>query len=85
MDTAKVVVDPRVSVIVPAYNAANCLERSLNSALAQTFTDLEVVVVDDASKDATTKWHAALHYVIRTSKCCATRTTTAYPRVVIAR
>jgi succinoglycan biosynthesis protein ExoO len=46
-------VTPRVSVIVPAYNAASFLERALNSALAQTMPDLEVIVVDDASKDAT--------------------------------
>src|SRR5215210_8953229 len=46
-------VTPRVSVIVPAYNAAGFLERALNSALAQTMPDLEVIVVDDASKDTT--------------------------------
>jgi len=44
---------PRVSVIVPAYNAAGFLKRALNSALAQTMPDLEVIVVDDASNDAT--------------------------------
>lgn len=44
---------PRVSVIVPAYNAASFLTRALHSALAQTMSDLEVIVVDDASSDAT--------------------------------
>lgn len=44
---------PSVSVIVPAYNVAGYLERALNSALSQTMSDLEVIVVDDASDDGT--------------------------------
>jgi succinoglycan biosynthesis protein ExoO len=46
-------VTPRVSVIVPAFNVAGCLERALNSALDQTIRDLEILVVDDGSSDAT--------------------------------
>lgn len=42
-----------MSVIIPAYNAADYLERALSSALAQTMPNLEVIVVDDASDDAT--------------------------------
>lgn len=44
---------PRVSVVVPAYNAAGYLERALGTVLAQTMPDLEILVVDDASADAT--------------------------------
>lgn len=44
---------PKVSVIVPAYNAAETLEAAVRSALAQTDSDLEVVIVDDASTDST--------------------------------
>ncbi len=44
---------PDVSVIVPAYNAAASLARALESAFAQTHTDFEVILVDDASRDAT--------------------------------
>jgi len=44
---------PRVSILVPAYNRANYLPETLASALAQTFADIEIIVVDDGSTDAT--------------------------------
>ena len=44
---------PRVAVIIPAYNAADTLEETLTSASAQTFRDLEIIVVSDGSTDAT--------------------------------
>lgn len=43
----------RVTVIIPAYNAAATVEKTLLSALAQTHRDLEVFVVDDGSTDQT--------------------------------
>src|SRR5947207_1048297 len=44
---------PRVSILVPAYNAAPFLNRAVRSALHQTMADVEVIVVNDASTDAT--------------------------------
>lgn len=44
---------PRVSIVVPAWNAAAFIEKTLTTVAAQTFPDFEVIVVDDGSKDAT--------------------------------
>ncbi len=45
---------PAVTVLIPAYNAAQFISDSIRSALDQTFRDLEVLVVDDGSEDDTT-------------------------------
>jgi len=44
---------PRVSVVVPAYNHASFIHETITSILAQSLDDLELVVVDDGSTDAT--------------------------------
>ena len=43
----------KVSVIISTYNRAGSLPRAVNSVLAQTFTDFELIIVDDCSTDTT--------------------------------
>ncbi|HIU89320.1 MAG TPA: glycosyltransferase family 2 protein [Candidatus Caccomonas pullistercoris] len=49
-----------VSVIIPAYNAADVLERCVRSVLAQTYARFEVLLVDDGSRDGTPELADAL-------------------------
>ncbi|NET30813.1 MAG: glycosyltransferase family 2 protein [Cyanothece sp. SIO1E1] len=44
---------PRVSVLIPAYNAAALIARTLESVVTQTYCNLEILVVDDGSCDRT--------------------------------
>ncbi len=43
---------PKVSIIVPVYNAESGIQRCVDSILAQEFKDFELILVDDGSKDA---------------------------------
>lgn len=47
---------PKVSVIIPAYNAMTFLPETVESVLNQTFTDFEVIVVNDGSSDNVEQW-----------------------------
>ncbi|MEC8981723.1 MAG: glycosyltransferase [SAR324 cluster bacterium] len=44
---------PQVTVILPSWNRADWLKKSIDSVLEQTFRDFELIVVDDASTDST--------------------------------
>ena len=43
--------NPKISVIVPVYNVEKYLPRCIDSILKQTFTDFELLLIDDGSKD----------------------------------
>jgi len=44
---------PRVSILIPAYNAEGTILQAIDSALAQTLADIEIIVIDDGSTDRT--------------------------------
>ena len=56
----------KVSVIIPVYNGAATIGRALASVFAQTFTDYEIVVVNDGSTDDTASVLAGYGDKIRT-------------------
>lgn len=51
--SAAAVESKQVSVIIPTYNRCQLLKRAIQSVLTQTYQDIEVIVVDDASTDET--------------------------------
>jgi glycosyltransferase involved in cell wall biosynthesis len=50
-----VVAHPKVTAVIPAYNMAAYIERALISALGQTYSNLEILVIDDGSDDETAR------------------------------
>ena len=46
-------VHPLLTIVIPAYNAQRFIDRSINSVLNNTFTDYELILIDDGSHDGT--------------------------------
>lgn len=61
--------DSLVSIIIPTYNCRQWLREAIDSALSQTYTHCEVIVVDDGSTDGTGGWVQA-HYGERVRYHC---------------
>lgn len=53
MKKAGIFVIPKISVIVPTYNAETTIENCIKSILAQSFLDFELIIIDDGSTDTT--------------------------------
>ncbi|MDM9381601.1 glycosyltransferase [Chlorogloeopsis sp. ULAP01] len=51
---------PKVTVVIPAYNAMAFLPETLESVLRQTFTDFEILIVNDGSTDNILEWASEL-------------------------
>ena len=58
-----------ISVIVPAYNVENYLERCIKSLQDQTYSDIEILIIDDGSTDQTDRIRKKLAAKDKRIKC----------------
>ena len=59
--------NPKVSIVIPVFNGSNYMQEAIDSALAQTYTNIEVIVVNDGSNDNGATDNIAIKYGDRIS------------------
>ena len=66
------IIMPRVSVIMPTYNCSRFIDKAIQSIFLQTYTDFEIIVVDDGSTDDTShlleKWDKLIVYLYQANR-----------------
>lgn len=55
--------NPKLSIIIPAYNAEKTIKRCIQSVLDNAFSDYEIIIIDDGSKDDTARLVMELSYL----------------------
>ena len=53
---------PKVTIIIPVYNGSNYVAQAIDAALAQTYNNCEIIVVNDGSRDDGASEAIALSY-----------------------
>src|SRR5713226_7707474 len=62
-----------VSVIMPTFNRRRVIGRAISSVLSQTYSDYELIVIDDGSTDGTSDWLAQEYPGVRLIRCASNR------------
>lgn len=76
---------PKVSVVIPCYNAMRFLPQTIDSVLEQTCQDFEIIIVDDGSTDSVKQWASTIederiHFVAQENQGVATARNTGLGR-----